>query len=129
MVSREYTSYQVPENLREDLPYAPPEMVPALVALERTGAALAFGDQPARSYYVAVVLDREEPSADYFLKNVYSRPKDDPLYTRFLQDRIRRYHDRVTAQFRREAAELKDGRYVVSDAVRKRFGSEAAEVE
>jgi hypothetical protein len=120
----EYQRYQVPEEKNELIEYPPMEMAKQLLTIKQPGQATVIVDMPARNYYVAVLVERNEPKLDEF-KAIYSKtPLGDTLYTRFMSQRREDHRKAILEQLRREAAGAdhvdKDGRFKVPDAVRRR---------
>jgi hypothetical protein len=111
--------------------YQPDDFVKQLLTLERPGAATVVADQPQRTYYVAVLLARDEPSVKQF-REVYSRtPRLDPLYSIFARQRSEEYRRMVMDSMRREASggKVKDGRWDIPEDIRKRDARGDSEAE
>jgi hypothetical protein len=132
LVRGEYLPYRVPEDMRSHLPHPPADLVKQLLMLERPGEATVIADQPARTFYVAVLVSRDEPTVKQF-REVYQRtPRFDTLYTIFTLQRMDEYRRSVLEQLRREAARGKvdkDGRYEVPEDIRKRESGRSGEAE
>jgi hypothetical protein len=116
----EYSAYQVPDDKQALFEFPPPDLAKQLLALKRPGQATVIVDQPAKNFYVAVLLERSEPTMADF-KAVYARtPKEDTMYTFFLAQRRADYRRQVLEQLRREAGEVdKDGKFKVPDSIRR----------
>jgi hypothetical protein len=119
----EYNPYQVPEDKQALFEFAPPDLAKRLLTLKRPGDATVVADLPGKNFYVAVLMERSEPTLADF-KSVYARtPKEDTLYSLFLTQRREDYRKSVLAQLRRDAAGPdgvdKDGRWKIPDAVRR----------
>ena len=120
-ITTDYRPYQVPEDKFEELPFPPQDFVKQLMKLERPGDATVIVDMPAKTYYVAVLVDRTEPSLADF-KSVYVRsPGSDPMYMRLQGLRREEYRKAVVEQFRRDAnSDLdKEGRFKIPESMRK----------
>jgi hypothetical protein len=126
-----YQFYQVPEDKTSLLRYPPPDMVKQFLTLER-GEATVITDVPAQTYYVAVLMARDEPSVKEF-SEVYGRsPRFDTMYLICRRERMEEYRRTVLEQLRREATGNKldrEGRYPVPDEIRKRESGRGSEVE
>jgi hypothetical protein len=117
----EYRPYQVPESQAEEFPYPRPDLVKQLMTLERPGQATVLADRPARRYYVAVLLERDEPSVKEFSKLYGRSPRSDTLLQRFEQQRREDYKREVLEQLRREAGKVDaEGRFDLDEKVRQR---------
>jgi hypothetical protein len=85
-------------------------------------------DQPARNFYVAVLMDRAEPSVAEFKALYEKTPRNDSLYSMFLAQRRADFRKSVLEQLRREAGPVeKDGRFKVADSVRRRDSGQREE--
>lgn len=117
----EYTPYVVPEEKSEYLEYPPADLAKQLMTLKRPGQATVIVNQPATTFFVAVLLERSEPSIEEF-KRVYARtPKEDTLYSIFLTHRRADYRKAVLDQLRREAGKVdKQGHFEIPDSIRRR---------
>src|SRR5262249_47411605 len=99
----EYLPYRIPEEKAAEFRYPPDDLVKQLLTLEKPGSAMVLVDKPARNFYVAVALNRDEPSISQF-KKLYSRtPDEDTLWERLVQERSQEYRDELLKQLRREA--------------------------
>ncbi len=121
----EYRPYQVPEDKQSFLEYPPSDMAKQLMTLTRPGQATVIVDQPGRNVYVAVLLERTEPTLQDF-KRIYSRtPENDSLYSLFLMQRRSDYVQSVLEQMRREAvnnapdALTREGRFRIPESIRR----------
>ncbi|MGL4554422.1 MAG: hypothetical protein ACRC33_24940, partial [Gemmataceae bacterium] len=116
----EYRRYEVPEALEGKLPYPPADLPKLLLEAKRAGDALVFLDRPGRTFYVAVLEARDEPSVSDFKKLYERSPFRDPLYDRFVRDKQVEYARAMVEQLRKEAgAKLdKEGRYELPEGVR-----------
>jgi len=128
----EYLPYRVPEDKSELFEHPPADLAKQLLTLKRPGEATVVADQPVKNFYVAVLLDRSEPSLADF-KAVYARtPRKDTLYNLFLAQRRADYRRSVLEQLRREATGGKvdkDGRFEVAAEFRQRESGTASEAE
>lgn len=129
----EYRAYQVPEEKMDHLEFPPLDLAKQLMVLKRPGQATVITDMPAKTFYVAVLLERSVPTIEDF-KAIYAKtPTSDTLYERFLAQRRQEYRKTVLEQLRREAVGRddkkldRDGRFKLSDAITKR--ESAARVE
>jgi hypothetical protein len=119
----EYQEYTVPTSLRDRLPYPPKDLAGELMKLKEPGASQVIHDEPANTYYVAVLVNRDEPSVKQF-EAMYKR-QDNQLLQMFLNERARDYYKMTIEQLRREAVPKpdtmidKDGTYVISDDARR----------
>ncbi|MFO0876320.1 MAG: hypothetical protein U0840_03020 [Gemmataceae bacterium] len=124
----EYTPYQVPEDRQGIFEYAPAELAKQLMTLKRPGEATVVVDQPARNFYVAVLMDRAEPTVAEFKALYEKTPRNDALYSMFLAQRRADFRKSVLEQLRREAGPVeKDGRFKVADSVRRRDSGQREE--
>jgi hypothetical protein len=121
-VRTEYRPYSVPEDQAELFPYPPADLARQLLVLERPGDAMVIADRPERNFYVAVLLDREEPSLKSFVSLYGRTPNRDTLYTLFTQERRAEFQRKVLDQLRRESrAKLdNDGRFEIPEEIRRR---------
>jgi hypothetical protein len=120
-MTTQYRPYQVPEDKADLLPYPPQDLAKQLMKLARPGDATVVVDSPAKTFYVALLVDRAEPSLSDF-KSVYVRsPNSDPMYMALMGRRREEYRKSVMEQLRRDAgADLdKEGRFKLPEAVRK----------
>ncbi len=127
-VNTEYRPYQMPEDKFEVFPFPPRDsrgelgpFVKQLMKLERHGDATVIVDMPAKTYYVAVLVDRKTPDLAEF-KSVYVRsPWSDPMYLALQRQRREEYRKGVMEQLRRDAnSDLdKEGRFKLPESVRK----------
>jgi hypothetical protein len=128
----EYLEYRVPEDRLKDIPYPPTDLARQLQALERPGEAMVIADQPARTFYVTVLVDRQKLTVQEFRKVYADTPRFDPLYTIFVVRQMGEYRRAVLEQLRREATGNKldkQGRYEVPEDMRKRDSSRTQESE
>jgi hypothetical protein len=129
----EYDLYTVPEDKRELMPYPPEDLVTLLMALKTTGEAIMFADRPARNYYVAVLLNRSEPTIGQFETIYKNSPAKDTLLDNFLAEQSSDFHQKTMEQLRRDAVgkrtELidKQGRFVLPEEVRRRETGEGSD--
>jgi hypothetical protein len=126
LVRTEYRPYQVPEDRKDLFPY-PPEPEVKLVRdllrdLKRPGQASVVADRPGRHFYIAVLLERDEPSLKEFYR-VYKRAGEgsDDLWDRFVEQHREDQRREVIEQLRREAGKVDDqGRWDIPKEVRER---------
>ena len=121
MVATDYQGYQVPEDKFDVFPYPPQDFAKQVTKLTRLGEATVIVDRPAKTFYVALLVDRKEPELAAFRKVYANSPGSDRLYM-FLQfQRREEYRKAVMEQLRREAsADLdKDGRFKLPESIRK----------
>ena len=117
----DYLPYTVPDSLQKVLPFPPADLAKMLTEMKRPGEAMVFVDAPARTFYVAVLEARDEPSVADF-QNLYNRtPFRDPLFDSFQQERRVEYRKNVLQQLRREAgAKLdREGNYELPEALKR----------
>lgn len=119
----EYSPYQIPESSQSLFEFPPADLAKQLLTLKRPGEATVIADLPGKNYYVAVLMERSEPTMADF-KSIYARtPKEDTLYSLFVTQRRADYRKSVLEQLRREAAGPdgvdKDGRFKIPDAARR----------
>jgi hypothetical protein len=126
-----YRDYTVPEERSEEFPYPPFNLARLLLGLERPGDAIAFADVPVRHYYVAVLLDREEPTLKSFVALYQRTPAQDRLYERFAQEKQGEFRRKLEEQLRKESgAKLDtDGRYELPESVRRRESGRSIDEE
>ncbi len=136
----DYKTYEVPLALADQLPYPPvdpndprdpkPTNLPKLLLeLKRPGDAMVIADRPARTFYVAVLEVRDEPSVSE-LGRVYAEGlKADSIYGDFRFSKQVDYVRGVLTQLRREAAGKvdADGRIELPEDTRKRFSGRPEE--
>jgi hypothetical protein len=107
--------YELPRVSEEKVPYAGPlqqgtgqDFANKLVTLKDKdkGATLVLADQPEGTYYVAVLVDKKEPSWDAFME-VYRLASDsvsrDPMLEIFEIEKREKYRQNVTQMLRDEA--------------------------
>src|SRR5207302_11422634 len=107
--------------------------VTQLLGLKKRGDAMVIVDAPARTFYVAVLENRDDrQNVNEFFK-VYKDPREGQLWRLFDEDRTKEYRKMVVEQLRREAVGAdkldKDGKYIISQAVRDRFEGHAGRDE
>ena len=129
-LQQEYRTYRVAEDMTTLFPYPPPDLVKQFLALVRPGDATVVADQPAQTFYVCVLVSRDEPSVRQF-GSIYSRsPRTDSLYRTFLRERMEEYRRKVLEQLRRDAGKVDNqGRFEVPESLRKRDTSRLSDVE
>ncbi|MFM7152156.1 MAG: hypothetical protein ACKO23_20195 [Gemmataceae bacterium] len=119
----EYNPYTVPDDMARYLEFPPEDLAKQLMTLKRPGEATVIVDRPGSNFFVAVLLDRNEPSVNDF-KGVYARtPKEDSLYASFIDQRRSDYRRMILEQMRRDASggELdRDGRFKIPESIRNR---------
>ena len=116
-----YSRYKVPEDKTDLIPYPPQDLAKQLVKLARPGDTTVIVDLPAKTFYVALLVDRTEPSLSDF-KSVYARsPNSDPMYMELIGRRREEYRKSVMEQIRRDAGAAldKEGRFKLPETVRK----------
>ena len=121
VLQTEYRPYQLPETASLRLPYPPPDLAKVLSKLTRPGQATVVADLPAKTFYVALLVDRSEPSLSEF-KAIYERsPNNDMLYSLMQGQQREEFKKAVLAQLRREASNDidRDGRFKLPDAMRR----------
>jgi hypothetical protein len=129
-----YEPYRFPENL---IPYArTSDFLDDLMKDRKTGKerekgdAVVLEDEPKRTYYVAVILERQEPSYREFYQAYKDGAPDarppDQLLAEFIQRRGEEYRRGVIHQLRFEAGVTDEsGIYPFDDAILKRFSGQA----
>jgi len=130
----EYRRYELPEEKRQFLEYEPLDLAKQLMVLKRPGQATVVADRPAKHFYVAVLLERNEPSLADFRAIYAKTPLSDTLYQGFVEQQREEYHKAVLEQLRREAVKKggeldKEGNFKIAEAVRKREGGGPREEE
>jgi hypothetical protein len=130
----EYMPYRVPEEKSQYLEYEPVDLAKQLMVLKRPGQATVVTDRPAKHFYVAVLLERNEPSLADFRAIYAKTPLSDTLYQGFVEQQREEYRKAVLEQLRREAVKKggeldKEGRFKIPEAVRKREGGGPREEE
>jgi hypothetical protein len=122
---RQYEAYQVPED-KIEYPPAGGEMkdfLDKLLALKDKGDATVLHDGPKKTYYVAALFQRSEPSvSDFYLSYKEAAPdslKHDMLWELFEQERREAYRKDFMTQLRAQAGLLdEDGNLKINkDAV------------
>ncbi len=117
-VDTDYDSYRFPES---QIAFPRPDTLDELLkALKKPGDATVLRDRPDRNYYVAVLIDRSEPTPDKFY-SVYERTRGlfgrDLLWNRFERDRQEKFLADMLKQLRAEAkAPVDDNGFYVLDA-------------
>jgi len=130
MPNVEYRPYQVPEESADLMRYPPTELAKQVLQIKEIGQARVIADQPVKTFYVAVLLDRSIPTQAEFTK-LYARTPRDTLYNRFLSQRREQFRKNLLEQLRAEAAGgrdklERDGRFKLTEAGRR---SESVEVQ
>ncbi len=124
MARVDYLPYEVPSSKKEQLTYPPADLVKQLLKLKRPGEATVIADLPAKRFYVAVLLNRAEPTVKEFEMLYKSPPLGDTLFNRFSAMQTTEFRKSVMDQLRRDAAGEKkvdkDGRFVLPEEYRKR---------
>ncbi|MGH7168879.1 MAG: hypothetical protein ACRELG_01190, partial [Gemmataceae bacterium] len=127
-----YNPYHPP---RELIPYPPSDFVTQLLKLKKRGDSLVIADKPAKHFYVAVLMENPQPPERQEFYDVYNQPilenrgfmsfdQNEPLWSKMMADRQRKYARKVLEQLRSEATkDLQDGEYVLPDSVRNRSES------
>jgi hypothetical protein len=101
--------YEPPRISEDKVPYAGQDFPTKVLALKdkSKGDALVQPDQPETTYYVAVLVDKSEPSMDDFLSTYRSCSSEsvhrDPLLQIFEQERQVKYYKDVVAQLQKDA--------------------------
>jgi hypothetical protein len=125
---RSYGPYQFPK----DIAYPRNDWVNQLVdKLKKKGDTIVLADRPQKTYYLAVLLERHEPSELTF-RDVYRDAaiafNRDPMLDHLVQERRTKYMDEFVKQLRVEAGARADGSYELSDEYRKlQAGRESTE--
>lgn len=102
----EFRPYEIPRKDRDLFRYPPADLVDRLVSkLHKPGEAMVVRDEPVRHYYVAVLLERSEPSMAKFIDRYAKAPlSDSDFLWESMMDKARRdYTLRVLKQLRIEA--------------------------
>jgi hypothetical protein len=115
----DFRPYEVPRDL---IAYPPTNFVDQLLKLKMPGDSLVLADQPARHYYIAVLMEKPQvPERRDFYEVYNARGMDNRIWTEMIDTRERKYADKVLEQLRAEATKnLEGGEYVLSDKVRSR---------
>jgi hypothetical protein len=122
-----FRPYRVPPDQAEQFPYPPADLAAQLMQLKQPGDAMVIADRPARTFYVATLVARDDrQNLDDFFSTVYGKgASQGALWQHFLADRSQEYRKKVLEQLRREAVGAdkidKDGKYVLAEDVRKRL--------
>jgi hypothetical protein len=107
-----YQAYQFPEDLKQQ---AGADWVNELVdKLKTKGDTLVLHDRPEKTYYVAVLLDRIEPSLRTFhdaYRDMALSSTSDQLLEQYLRERQTDYRKEFLTQLRVEAGAGPDGKY------------------
>lgn len=114
-----YNAYQFPK----DLPYPGADWVNQLVdKLKTKGDTVVLADRPEKTFYLAVLLERHEPSELTF-RDVYRDAaiafNRDPMLDHLVQERRTKYVDEFVNQLRNEATGRSDGTYQFTEEYRK----------
>jgi hypothetical protein len=120
-VRREYKPYRAP---KDQIAYPPADLAKQFLGLQKEGDAMIVRDQPARHFYVAVLLDRAVPNLRDFMDVYVKTPDNDPLWDDLLAERSREYRENVLTQFRKDANPEgvdEEGKFIIPDNVRARF--------
>lgn len=124
-----YHPYQPP---KEFIPYPQSDFVDQLLKLKKRGDSLVLADQPAKHFYVAVLMEDPQPPDRREFYDVYGQPSlgssdlmaptpEEPLWSKMMADRQRKYAQKVLEQLRAEATkDLQGSDYVLPDEVRNR---------
>jgi len=116
-----YRPYEVPEELRDKLTYPPPDLPRQLQVLKRPGDATVVSDRGEDTWYVAVLVERSEPTLKQFQEVYANSPRFDPLHERLQEKKSAELRQAVLAQLRREAGEVESsGRFKLPADVRSR---------
>jgi hypothetical protein len=126
--ARQYRPYQPPED---KIRYPRDTFVDQLLNMKSKGDSVVLRDKPEANFYVAVLLDRSEPSIKEFYE-VYHDFRLDPLWQRMEAQAHQDYKKMVLEQLRTEAGPVHEagaqaGRFVVNDAARMRGDSGESE--
>lgn len=127
----DYESFRFPET---QIAYPRPGTVDILMEkLKKTGDATVFSDRPEKTYYVAVLTNRTEPTLSEFYK-VYEDTRttfgvNDLLWRRFERERQEKFLADLLKNLRAEAKAPLDnnGLYVIDADIRKRVEGRSAD--
>jgi len=126
--SDDFLPYAVP---KDRIAYPPADFVTKLLKLKERGDSLVLADQPVRHFYVAVLkAEPGLPSRQRFYEVYNSHGMNNSLWTRMIDDRQRKYAEKVIEQLRAEATkDLEGGEYIIPEKVRSRgeSGGESTE--
>ncbi len=120
------TVYEPYKPSEIDIKYPRPSLADQLLTLQKPGDAIIVSDQPEDSYYVAVLIDRREPTAAMFeeaLRKV-AVPFFDSFWSKqVLEPRREAYRNDLLRQLRVEAVGAdkvdENGKYILPESVRK----------
>jgi hypothetical protein len=137
---RRYAPFVPPPD---KIPYPRPDFADRLLALEKPGDSMVLRDKPASNFYVAVLLERNDPAmargADGkakldlkgFLDVYRDTPEHDSLWQQhLLPERRRDYRQALLRQMRAEATGGKvddQGNYILPDNVMRTAESSASD--
>jgi hypothetical protein len=125
----DYRRYQPP---KEFVPYPPAYFVDQLLKLKKRGESLVIADKPAKHFYVAVLMEDPQPPERREFYDVYGQPtldnrdlmspnQEEPLWSKMMGDRQRKYAQKMLEQLRAEATkDLQGSDYVLPEDVRNR---------
>jgi hypothetical protein len=116
-----YRPYEVPEELRPKLTYPPEDLPRQLQVLKRPGDATVVADRTETTWYVAVLVERSEPTMQEFEGVYRNSPRFDPLHEQLQEKKSSEFRQAVMVQLRRDAGELDNsGRFKLPAEVRSR---------
>ncbi len=120
-----YLEAQPPRLPADKLAYPPPDLVEQLLTLDKSARpATVVKDRPESVYYVAVLLNRAEPTFDDFFKTYEQThaPVGDGLWDRLEAERRRTYKDELVKQLRAAVSKVDDqGKVIISEEARARL--------
>jgi hypothetical protein len=127
-VGQQYAPYKFPDTL----PYPKPDWLDKLMALKQKGDVTKLSNEPEKTFYVAVLLDRTEPSVRevqrmYREGSISVHP--DPLRGALVQEEQQKYRDAVVKQLRIDAGADADGNYQIDPEARKQLDSRGGDTE
>lgn len=107
--------YDPPQISEDKVPYAGNKFVDTMLSLKEKpkGETLVQPDQPEATYYVAVLVEKSEPSLDDFLRLYRNSGSDssfhrDPLLQMFEQERQVKYYRDVLAQLQKDGLKINE---------------------
>jgi hypothetical protein len=120
-VRRQYRPYQVPED---KIRYPRDTFVSQLLTLKNKGDSMVLRDKAEAYFYVAVLLERSEPSVGEFYE-VYRDFRNDRMWDDMEKKAHEDYRKKVLEQLRVEAGPVHEegpqaGRFAINEAARTR---------
>lgn len=133
--ARDYKEYEFPPVIKyprvldRRLPLPQKTWLDQLLTdLKQPGDVTVLKDRPEKTFYVAVLLSRNEPPLSDFYKAYQEasrggiKDRHDPLFTNFLYERRQEFRQALLKQLREEAGAADDrGQYKVDDEMRLAF--------